>query len=156
MHNRRLLAVAVLAIVMASACTSIPRNDGGGLSEAADIPVTEFAIGDCFDDPIFGEVTDVPGVPCEVPHDNEVYAIFDHTDADQAWPGQDVMDADAFEACVARFQSYVGADYANSRLDLSFFTPLEEGWDNGDHEIVCFLYDLDLAKLTGSMQNSGE
>lgn len=156
MPHRRILAISILAVMVSSACASVPRLESGGLSEAADIPVTQFEIGDCFDDPTFGEVTDVPGLPCDVPHDNEIYAIFDHENSNQTWPGQDALDAYSFEACESRFQGYVASDYATSQLDISWFTPLEQGWEEGDHEIVCFLYDLDFAKLTGSKKNSGE
>jgi hypothetical protein len=156
MSHRRFLALTVAAVAVASACTSVPRNDSGGLSEAAAIPVAEFQIGDCFDDPTVIEVEDVPGLPCDLAHDNEVYAIFEHEEPDQAWPGQDALNEYAYLACVDRFAAYVGAEYADSRLDLSFFKPLEDGWNNDDYEIVCFLFDRDFAKLTASMRDSGE
>lgn len=152
----RRFALLALLVLAATACSSIPRNEGGGLTEAASIPVTAFEIGDCFDDPIGTEVEDVPGVPCEQPHDNEIYAIFEHETPDIDWPGQDAMDEYSYFACVDRFDAYVGSDYVDSRLEVSFFTPLEDGWDSGDHEIVCFLYDLDFNPLTGSMRGSGE
>jgi hypothetical protein len=154
MHQRRILAA--ILILLASACSSVSRDDSGGLTEEASIPVTDFQIGDCFDDPNLTEVEEVRGLPCDRLHDNEVYAIFDHESADGPWPGQDAMDEYAFSACIDRFQTYVGADYIDSRLDVAFFSPLEAGWNDGDHEIACFLYDLDFAKLTGSMQNSAE
>ena len=156
MNRRSITTIALVAIVLLSACTSIPRNESGGLSEAASIPVTDFAVGDCFDDPTVFEVEEVEGLPCETAHDNEVFAIFDHEDPDQSWPGQDALDEYSYFACIDQFEAYVGADYVDSRLEVSFFSPLEDGWDSGDHEIVCFLFDIDFAKLTKSMRGSGE
>ena len=156
MNRRTITAVALVGMVLFSACASVPRNESGGLSEAASIPVTAFEIGDCFNDPPQFEVEDVDGLPCDVAHDNEVFAIFDHEDTDQSWPGQDAIDEYSYFACVERFDAYVGADYVDSRLEVSFLTPLEEGWGSGDHEIVCILFDIDFAKLTKSMRGSGE
>jgi hypothetical protein len=116
----------------------------------------DFQIGDCFDDPTSVEVDEVPGFPCEEAHDNEAYAIFDHEDPDQPWPGQDAIDEYAYTACIDRFLDYVGTPYDDSRLEVSSFTPLEVGWNSGDHEIVCFLYDLNFEKLVGTMRWSGE
>ena len=63
---------------------------------------------------------------------------------------------EAIDTCVAEFESYVGATYEESALDFSFLTPTQETWDDLDDRTVgCFLYDFGLAKLTGSMKDSG-
>ena len=156
MRNRTTFQLMILTLTLTSACATVPRSDAGGLTGAARIPVTEFLAGDCFDDPESVEVEDVAGLPCDVPHDNEVYAIFDHEGTDQSWPGVDALNEYSYLSCVDRFTDYVGSDYIDSRLEVSFLSPLEAGWIEGDREIVCFVFDLDLAKLTESMRDSEE
>ncbi|MCI0678240.1 MAG: septum formation family protein [Actinobacteria bacterium] len=116
--------------------------------------------GTCFDDvdAFFEEdsegVSDVPTVDCEDPHDNEVYATFDVADGE--FPGVDALVAEADERCLDVFEDYVGASYADSRFVYSYLLPTEDSWGQGDREIVCFLYDLNLEKLEGSAEGSGE
>ncbi|HDH03663.1 MAG TPA: hypothetical protein ENH15_05405 [Actinobacteria bacterium] len=132
--------IAVLSFV-AAAC-------GGG-------NVFDLAVGTCFNDGDLSEVeiTDVPVVDCAEPHDNEVYYLFDM--ADGLFPGVDQVSATAFEGCVAAFDSYVGLDYASSELVATFLAPSSGSWEEDDREVVCFLYQIDLDKLTGTMRDSG-
>jgi hypothetical protein len=121
--------------------------------------VFELAVGDCFDDVsgdggVATEVSDVPVVDCSEPHDNEVYAVFEMDDL--IYPGVlGVQDA-ADEGCLGRFSPYVGIDYYESSLDYIYLAPSAESWEEGDREVICALYAMDLSKLTGSMRNSGE
>ena len=141
----RLTAVASLVVAVATAC-------GGN--------VFSLEVGDCFNDPDTGleEVSDVEVVECTEIHDNEVYALSDYPAEDDAsYPGLSVLDSYGDDFCFDEFEGYVGAPYTDSRLDFSYFYPLPDGWENADdREITCFLYDLDLKKLTKSMKSSGE
>jgi hypothetical protein len=140
-----MLAAAVLVL---AACSS-------GDSES----VFNLRPGDCFDDvtedgEFVQESETLPMVDCEDPHDNEAYALYDM--ADGPFPGQAVIDDEAIAKCVPLFEGYAGSDYETSRLDVWWIFPTTEGWSDGDREVACVLYDLDLNKLTGSMANSGE
>ena len=116
--------------------------------------------GTCFDDvdEFFaaggGEVGDVPIVECDGPHDNEVYALFDIEGEEH--PGAEAVEAAALDGCFDRFASYVGREYETSRFDFAWLTPTPRSWEEGDREVVCFLYDVDLAVLEGSAAGSGE
>lgn len=119
--------------------------------------VFELAVGDCFDNTSEvggGEISDVPIVDCSEPHDNEVFHIFEVADGE--YPGDEALVAQAQETCVPAFEEYVGTDLASSRLEIFPITPTESSWSDGDREVVCALYDVELAKLEGSMQDSGE
>lgn len=132
----------------------------GGLVACSDGNVFSLAVGTCFDDiDAFyeeggGGVEDVPIVECDEPHDNEVFALFDI--AGDAFPGTSAVGTEAETGCVDRFEDYVGIDYASSRFVASWLTPTSQSWDAGDREVVCFLYDIDLAELEGSARDSGE
>jgi hypothetical protein len=116
--------------------------------------VFELAVGDCFDDAAGDEeISDVPIVDCAEPHDNEVFHVFDLAEGD--FPGEDALLQQAQDTCVPVFASYVGQDLASSQLDVFPITPTAASWSGGDREIICALYDADLAKLEGSMRDSG-
>lgn len=141
-----ILATLLTAALLAGGCGFL----GGG-------NVFDLSVGDCFDDTediSGGEVSDVPIVDCSEPHDNEVFHTFEVDDGE--FPGDDGIVAEAQEQCVPAFEEYVGTDYASSRLDVFPITPTEKSWEGGDREIVCALYDVELAKLEGSMKDSGE
>lgn len=117
--------------------------------------VFDLEVGTCFDDTDTEatEVSDVPVVDCSEPHDNEVFAVFDYTASD-TFPGSSAMNDAAQESCVAEFEAYVGLSYQESDLNVFPITPTQGSWDDGDREIVCALYNLDLSKLTGSMEGA--
>ena len=63
--------------------------------------------------------------------------------------------SDALDECIVRFEGYVGIDYWESELAVDPITPTEVSWVQlGDREAVCFLYDIFLDPLQGSMQGS--
>ena len=117
--------------------------------------------GTCFDDVNElvedggGEVGEVPVVECDGPHDNEVFATFD-LEGD-AFPGNEQVLALAAEGCADRLAEYVGQDADTSRYAVSHLVPTERTWDvNDDREVVCFLYDRELAELEGSARATVE
>lgn len=138
MKNRTSLGILVAACLVTAACAA---------------SVLTLETGTCFDDPeSFEEVTDVPVVDCAEPHDNEVIASFDLPTG--GYPGDAVVTSRAEEGCLVRFEPYVGIDFASSIYDLGWFTPSSESWDAGDREVICFVYDVTLAKITGSVAGS--
>ena len=130
------------------------RDESGAIVEAGGLGAFAMQVGDCFDDPEGAEelVTSVAAMPCTELHDNEVYAIYDTSFT--TWPGQEAMYDESWRGCHSRFAAYVGAEWEYSTLDLAVMTPSDGSWQEGDREVVCFLYDGQLRKLTGSMQGS--
>lgn len=115
--------------------------------------VFKLKVGQCFDDPDqFENVTDLEMIACDEAHDNEVYALFDLPDG--TFPGVSVIKELAGTGCHDSFAGYVGLDYASSVLDFSWLAPTPNSWENGDQEVVCIAYDLDLKKLTDSVKDS--
>ncbi len=121
--------------------------------------VLELSVGDCFQDwegatqLATQQVEGVETVNCDIPHDNEVYALVEMTEA--SFPGAAAVETQAYESCLERFDSFVGTPYADSRLDFGALFPTEASWDQGDRTIICFVYDVEFLRLTGSMKDSG-
>lgn len=119
--------------------------------------VFELAVRDCFDDGDmalgeFEEVGEVPLVDCTEPHDNEVYAVV-NVDG-EVFPGEEAIQAQADEVCFEAFDPFVGLDYESSALDFGWLVPTGDSWEMGDHVVACFVYRLDLAKVSGTLEGS--
>jgi hypothetical protein len=150
--------LALPLLMLAASCGGDPaRDDSGAILEGGDLSVFSIREGDCFDDGDLTaeELVEVAAVPCAEPHDNEVYAVFDIANQDETFPGDDSLAARANEACYQLFEDFVGIAYEDSALDFFPITPTKAGWEDGDREVICAVYDLDFAKLTGSMRDSG-
>ncbi len=112
----------------------------------------ELETGQCLNEPDSEEVIDVEIVDCAEPHDLEVYRTDDL--ADQNFDPA-LIDSLSFEICLDAFDGFVGTPYVDSELDIYYLVPSEESWSEGDREVVCAVYDLSGAKLTGSAENIG-
>ena len=130
------------------------RNDQGTIVESGGLGAFQIRVGDCFNDPDPDAeyVASVEGVPCSVPHDAEVFAEFDAPNA--TFPGEDELFEQSWWDCLARFEGYVGLAYENSVLDVSAFTQTEAGWDAGEREISCIVFDSRGNKLTASTRGA--
>ncbi|MEJ2273458.1 MAG: septum formation family protein [Woeseiaceae bacterium] len=139
--------------------TQADRDASGAIVSGGNLDAFTVQLGDCFNDTSApgadqsGEVTSLPGVPCAEPHDNEVYAVFD-VDY-ESFPGDDAMAEQAFDECLARFEGFVGTVYEESQLDITMLYPSNESWGRqGDREVICAVYDMNMSKLTGSVEGS--
>lgn len=147
--------VELIVVVLVVGGCGVGGDAAGGSDDG---PIDAFGMqpGDCFDDTFFtaGELTEVPGVPCDQPHDNEVYATFDVTG--DVFPGDDQLDQLADQGCLARFEAAIGRPYEESTLVFTKLTPSERSWaELSDREVVCVAYHMELEKLTGSVLGSG-
>ena len=83
-------------------------------------------------------MSSVDVVPCDVPHVYElvdVVALQHPSDAD--FPGADALFEYGSQGCAEDFKEIVGTPLPQSVLEIVLITPLGEGWDEGDREILC-------------------
>ena len=147
------VGTALAAFIGISAAAE--RNADGAIMTAGAVNAFEVRVGDCFDDEAFEstEVSELPGVPCADPHDNEVYATFD---IEGDWPGEDVVEELAFEGCYDRFAQAIGRSYEDSVIDYTAIYPSKGSWNQmNDREVICVGYHMEFEKLTGSIIRSG-
>lgn len=138
--------------------TEADRDSSGEIVNSGNLSSFEMRVGDCFNDTdaFFenDEVSSIPAVPCSESHDNEVYAVFNL--GSEKYPGDDVVYDLASDGCLDRFQGFVGRDYESSALDFFAIYPTRDSWQQlNDREVVCSLYDMELAKLEGSVKGLG-
>ncbi len=130
----------------------------GLLGTACSGNVFDLAVGDCFDDGDMSvegieEVGEVPMVECSEPHDNEVYAVV--TVEGERFPGEVAIQTEADEVCLDAFSGFVGLDDQTSVLDFGWLVPTAETWEVGDRVVACFIYRVDLEKVTGTLHGTG-
>ena len=98
--------------------SQVDRDGDGVIVSEGQIDAFNIRIGDCFNDAASApggedyELSNVAGIPCAEPHDNEVYAVFDVGVA--SFPGDEQMSELAFDSCLKRFEPFVGKDYPSS------------------------------------------
>lgn len=158
--RRSCLAVGGIAALLVAACTSVAeqdateRDESGDITEEGDLGVFALNVGDCVNQPSeTGEgVSQLTGVPCDEPHDGEVFGLIDSTA--EEFPGRSALQQEADDVCVTEFEAYVGVAYESSEIFYETLVPTEETWtDFDDREIVCIAVEQD-GQLTGSVQGA--
>lgn len=155
MKSWAIYIIAALGFAIYGVVNTADRDDAGAIIGAGSIDAFHVRIGDCFDDTNEDDdgINSLPGVPCDKPHDNETYAVFDLSVA--TYPQGDGMSELAHASCLEHFESFVGRDYDSSSLDITTLYPSADSWNEDDREVVCAVYDMELSKLEGSVKNSG-
>lgn len=153
------LTAVTVATLALSGCSLLGGNDperdedSGEITEASDSDVFALRVGDCLDSAALGDVVEtVPVVPCDEPHDSEVFASTQLADGD--YPGDEAVATQADEYCYAQFSQFVGMSYEDSALDFLPMYPLQEGWEQlDDREVLCLVVDLD-GGVTGTLKGA--
>ena len=93
---------------------------------------------------------------CSIPHDAEVFAVLALPGAPGApYPGETEMTKRSRASCLARFEPFVGIEYATSTLRIAVLRPTATTWATGDRSVVCSVHDEKLEPLVGSMRATG-
>lgn len=142
MRGTRTFAVVLVAAFALTACSGEQRVD-------------RLKVGDCFDDVEMmsgTEVTRVPSVPCDEPHDFEVFHVTNYFGGSYSF---DAIADFADLVCFGAFEPYVGRSYATSIIDFTWFIPTPDSWARGDREVICIAFHMIREKLRGSVRGTG-
>jgi hypothetical protein len=103
-----------------------------------------------------GEVSSVPVVDCDEPHDAEVTATGElNPGGGGEYPGEGRVRQLVGEECSGQsFSDYVGVAYLDSELDVNFVFPNERNWTEADGSYICFAFLPDGTELTSSVRGS--
>lgn len=149
----------LLLLVALAGCSGL-ADIADTIDDSVNGNMDELVVGVCFDDEaamLEGDeealISSVPQVDCSESHDNEVYHTATSSYATD-YPGFEAFASEADQICFDQFEAFTGEDYSTSDLDFGWFIPSDESFEQGDREIVCFVYHMDLEKLTGSMAAS--
>ncbi|HSK24914.1 MAG TPA: septum formation family protein [Egicoccus sp.] len=144
-------AVAFLLVVLA-ACGGgeSTRNEDGVVVNAGSWSVFDLHVGDCLapEPDLTGEISEIPVVPCDQAHAQEVFATVEHP-AD-AYPGAGAVAAWADGACLTQLQDDLGYGLEDG-LYISYLLPTFDGWNtDDDRNVVCVLVSPDAEGSVGS------
>lgn len=118
------------------------RPDGVSASEAPEQPADEdgedvstlaLEVGNCYDAlTLVGTVGEVEALPCDGPHEAEVYEVFDTEIDTEDYPsGQ--LDEEGRLAC----NRLISDVEAPEEVEVFYLIPSPGTWEDGDREIIC-------------------
>lgn len=146
--------VAIGAVIYLGWMSQAHRDASGTITSGGSVRLSDLQVGDCFDAPGTGEISEVTGRPCADAHQFELFAIA--TDSvDTTYPDDVAMAAFLSSACGEAFNAYVGTTFSSTSLGILPVTPTEDGWSHGDRTFFCALYDPAQSRMTGSLRGSG-
>nr|WP_321182026.1 septum formation family protein [Microbacterium barkeri] len=120
------------------------------------VPFAELQVGDCL--PLVeydaeDQIYDLPVVPCEQPHTDEIYYIF-QVEGESEFPGDDPLYEIAWDGCIAQFEAFVGVPYESSVLDVYSYQPTRSSWARADDRTVhCIVFSYE--DVTGTLRGAG-
>jgi hypothetical protein len=132
-----------------------PAADAEGLPSAAGSD-GNLSLGECINEEQVDRYlagSDYLVTSCNEPHDYEVYLVYEFPDG--LYPGDAAVQDELASMCLDEFETFVGRDFESSSLNYRYIGPGQTGWRSGDRGGECLLVDVDGAKLTGTMRQSG-
>ncbi|MGI9622552.1 MAG: septum formation family protein [Acidimicrobiales bacterium] len=153
----RIAVVVMVAAVLGSACatsldietqprppeptqTAVPTATPTARPTATpEVSAAGIQVGQCF---TLEELRLVGGTPlsCNELHIAEFFAVTHREEgAEASWPGLEVIQAEASDYCNDQFAVTNGVAGEVSALEILFFRPDPDTWDNGDRQIACFV-----------------
>ena len=146
----RALLLLVVPVMLAACGGADVRDEGGRVVAAGPWSVFDLRPGDCVGDvsDLAGDTDELPLVPCEEPHTQEVFAVIRHPD--DVYPGAGAVATFADRACLTALDAELDLT-VDDGIAFSYLFPTFEGWNkNGDRSIVCVLVFPADAGMTGS------
>jgi hypothetical protein len=130
------------------------RNDDGEITRGGTLAINELRIGDCFDpqDVDAEQADEVNARRCDEKHQFEMMSIASMPDG--AYPSDTAFEDFVAAVCLPAFDEYVGLAWEESRLDIFWYFPLEDGWSEGDRLVQCAVYDPLDSELVGSLRSA--
>lgn len=111
----------------------VERDATGRITHGGLIDELDLRPGDCVNDPD-EEALLLSAVPCDRPHDSEVFARVRLTG--DGYPGAANIRRRASAACAHRIE----ADHLRLIDDVSWFSPDRFDWLIDDHDVICFAH----------------
>jgi hypothetical protein len=135
---------AVFAILSDSGTSGSSNNSAGG----GTVAVTTLKPGNCINGiQGSGAIEDLPVVECALPHEGEVYAVFNLPAG--PWPGDATVQKQAETRCKAEFKTY--APKAADSAEVLYLHPLQQSWSR-DRGVTCVATD-ERGTTTGSVRD---
>ena len=147
------VVVVIVAIVAANTGKATRSATTGVITHRGHMNAFSLRVGDCFDNPTGANtVNTVTAIPCDQPHNAQIYAKFRLTGSDLSYPGAAVVGRRARGGCNARIGS-VDKAITTSAMTVRILLPDETSWAAGQRTVSCMIVNP-TATLTTSLLNS--
>jgi len=148
--------VAIVVIVAVTAVSKAHRSTTGTITGSGQVDIFSLRVGDCFQNPPPGEtklgVAQVTAVPCTTPHNAQVFAQFNSTDA--TYPGRQALVHEARHGCRAQEAASLDKSKITGTMTLRFLFPVPQAWTAGRRALTCLVVDS-TKDLTSSLLSAG-
>jgi hypothetical protein len=147
------IVVVVAAVIVVNAGKATRSATTGVITHRGHISAFSLRVGDCFDNPAGAHsVNTVTAIPCDQPHNAQIYAKFRLTGSDFSYPGAAKIARLARSGCNARIGS-VNKSMTTSAMTVRILLPEEASWIAGQRTVSCMIVNP-TANLTTSLLNS--
>jgi len=147
------VVVLVAAIVAANVGKATRSATTGVITHRGHMNAFSLRVGDCFDNPTGAHtVNTVTAIPCDQPHNAQIYAKFKLAGSDLSYPGAAVVAQRARSGCNARIGS-VDKAITTGAMTMRILLPEETSWTAGHRTVSCMVVNP-TATLTTSLLNS--
>jgi hypothetical protein len=146
------IIVIILAIIGANINKPTRSASTGKITHSGKINAFSLQVGDCFDNPAGAQsVNDVTAIPCNQPHNAQIFAKFKLTGSDFSYPGSTKVTKLASNGCNARIGS-VDKSMTTSAMSIRLLFPEEGAWITGQRTVSCMIVNP-TENLTSSLLN---
>jgi hypothetical protein len=145
--------VLVAAIIAANVGKATRSSTTGVITHRGHMNAFSLRVGDCFDNPTGAHTVNVvTAIPCDQPHNAQIYAKFKLSGSDLSYPGAAVVARRARSGCNARIGS-VDKAITTDAMTMRILLPEETSWTAGHRTVSCMVVNP-TATLTTSLLNS--
>lgn len=146
--------IILVAVPVVGFFASAQRGDEGAITRSGSLALGELRVGDCFDlkDDGADAIQEVIARPCEDAHAYELFLVGQMPDG--PYPSDQVLAGWLAENCLPAFDAFIGVTYEQSRYDVAWFQPTNDGWESGQRSVRCAVVDPENAELTNSLRGS--
>ena len=157
LYPSRALLLAGVAVALSTALSGCGTGEptptpSTGSPEGATVETRTAKVGDCRLESATGLPADAEVVPCDEPHDEEIFHTITLTG--DAYAQADV-DAATAECVGDAFTTFVGVSNSESTLEVYPLAPTSASWDEADgRTVACVLFDP-AGQVEGSLEGAG-
>jgi Septum formation/Domain of unknown function (DUF4190) len=129
----------IVAASIATNSTATRQSATGKITHRGDLGVFALATGDCFDNPTdTQDIESVTAIPCTQAHDSQVFAKFDLSGADAAYPAPDALNKLADTGCNSRTGS-IDKPKTTADMTIRVLFPEQDAWADGQRTVSCLI-----------------
>ncbi|MGN8025689.1 septum formation family protein [Microbacterium sp. 22242] len=129
-----------------------PRDDKSGkVTQSSNVDIFNLKVGDCKLKDSGTQISETDVVPCDKPHDEEVYYEFKLADGEY---DSSVIDTEVNKCAEDAFTSFIGVAYDASSLDVSYMTPTKDTWEKMNDRLVQCIVSDPAGQTIGSLKGA--